>query len=151
MSVKNKQTFTEFPFQSCEKTREMNPVSDINWITDLEKGDLLLKMTLRVIRRTHDGECSDYWSEFSSDDYKEDDDNDEKSFEAVLKTKTIYFQVPDNFDMNWIDKEGNVISNEDTEFYFQEWREPSNCGGLSGVCHLEDTLIPISIEYVKIV
>lgn len=143
--------FTEFPFQSCEKTREINPVSDIKWITEPEKGDLLLKMKLRVIRRTHDGECSDYWSEFSSDDYKEENnDIEEQLFESIIKTKTIYFKVPDNFDMNWIDDDGCVISNEDTEIYFQEWKCPSNCGGLSGVCRLEDTFIPISINYVKI-
>jgi hypothetical protein len=131
-----------------------NPITEINWIEKPDDGELLLKMTLRVIQRQHDGECSDYQSEFSSDDYKSDIDykSDDSCalFDCVIENKIIYFKIPDNFDMDCINEDGYVIENEDNEEYFLEWKELSNCEG-SHVCNLMDTCIPIKIEYVKIV
>ena len=137
---------SEFSFLfSNEETRKHNPVAKMNWIEEPETGEVLLKMTLRVIKREHGGWCSEH--DFSSEDFTEGEND---KIYSTVTIKTIYFKFPEGFDEDWVDEECCVIENEDTEPLFKEWREHSDCEG-SGYCNLQDTFIPIKIEYVKIV
>ncbi len=115
----------------------------MRWIEEPNEGDVLFKMTMRVIRREHGGYCSDY--DFEGRDCKDD-------FVSKDIIKTVYFKIPEPnvFELNSDNiQDGEVIENDDTEPYFLEWTEPSDCDG-SGYCQLNDTFIPIKIEYVQI-
>ncbi len=111
-------------------------------------GDVLLKMTVRIILRTHDGACS-------SIDYNGDD-----TPKYISKKETrlaVYFNIPDEFlgldgniDDNLLDKDSNLIENDTTQRVFKEWTMHSDCGWGSGCCGMYDTYIPISVEYVVI-
>lgn len=107
-------------------------------------GQTYLKCTYIVYFRTHDGYCS------------ETEDPDEAGYELeTSKLVVLYFSVPEdltgpdnNFNLDLLDDEANLINCEQTEKYFKSWSEHSTC---SGVCGYTDLYQPQYIEWVKIV
>lgn len=104
-------------------------------------GDVLLKMTVKIIFKSHDGYCS-YFDDDTTGDY----------VHSETKTVAIYFKIPDEIKdrISELVEDGNLINNEDTEIYFREWIMHSNCNG-SGACNFMDSYEPQKIEYVEIV
>ena len=113
-------------------------------------GEIVLKMTVRCIFRTHDGYCSGF-------EFFGDEDDMKKWLHQKSEICSIYFNIPDEFldeetktiRSDILDDDSNIIENEITEIVFKEWTVHSKCNG-SGVCNLYDTYIPLKIEYVKI-
>lgn len=110
-----------------------------------EKGKEYLKFKIRCIERNHDdnGYCSLH--NFKYDDIGIANSN--------IKYITMYFDIPKYFcdkDMkikNELLQDNLLLDRDETEDLFFEFTNKSNCNG-SGACHLYDTYIPVSIEYV---
>ena len=110
-------------------------------VLDPEIGDVLFKMTVKIIFKTHDGYCSYF-----------DDDTPSDYVEHETKNVVVYFTIPEDFKdrLDELLEDGELINNEDTEIFFREWQMHSNCDG-SGACNFMDCYEPLKIEYVKIV
>ena len=114
--------------------------------TNPDKGETLLKMTVKCIYRNHDGYCSGF-------EYKRDNDSFIKKREELI---SFYFYVPNEFldeenkkiKKEIIDSESNIIESKITKRIFKDWRIKSNCEG-SGCCNLFDTYKPVKIEYIE--
>lgn len=143
----------ENPFEFSYYRHNIIPITDYasrNIVRDIHEGDVVLKMSVKIILRKHEGHCSDI-------EYDSDDDDTPNYISKKEIFIAFYFKIPDEFlSINGkilediLDDDSNIILNETTERIFKEWISHSDCSPGSGCCNLYDTYIPISVEYVVI-
>jgi hypothetical protein len=116
------------------------------------KSGRYLRLTVRHLRYQHDGKCSEY--AFSTDP------ETDKQYVGHLKRTSekkliVYLHFPKhlchsasmNLHSRYFSTDDCLIECEDTEQYFYDWYEDSNCSG-SGRCGLHDVYIPVKYEIV---
>lgn len=113
-------------------------------ISDRQSNQSYIKMTTRVIKRSHAGYCSEY-------DYSFDE---EAEHEDILLVHT-YFEIKSEEEQSlieelWDEESGEIQANERNESWFADWSGCSECFG-SGYCNYIDSYIPVKYEFVQIV
>jgi hypothetical protein len=109
------------------------------------RGEFCLKMTTRVLVRTHGGYCSCL---------EMDEEGGPESEEE--KIVVVYFRIPREYKnrryrlrTEFYDNRRQILETEKTKKWFLEWQQKSFCDGSSqtGWCDYYDVYIPIRLEY----